>query len=314
LAWQAAGSRRLLQESSIASGGQKNEAGQIEKEKNYTGVLSGPASSFYSLSSVALNGVGRCKIYPLVGIARREVARTTCPSMNKALRSRKRPAKQSARLGAYLAAGVGASMVATSTTNAAIIVLDLGPSGFNILGLNGGVAPGGQRDIANFPVAGGNTLGIFNSPGSYGLGSTLGGDFASGNTAYAYATPTNFAKNALIDGSVTFAPSGGAPAGLYYSLFYYGGITSPDFGPGSYMGFRFANGSDFNYGWLEVTWTAATSEFQILAGAYESDPNVGIAAGAVPEPSTYALLALAAGGGAYLRWRRRRDAAQKEAA
>jgi hypothetical protein len=242
--------------------------------------------------------------------------------MNKALRSRKRRAKQSARLGAYLAAGVGASMVATSTTNAAIIVLDLGPSGpFNILGLGGGVDTGDTRTISDFPVPGGMFLTISNgyynvdwglqgtldnrpmAPGEYPLGV-----FAAGGD---YTTPTNFKRDEVIDSSVAFGLG---------SLFRYGTTYSaPDFGSGSYMGFRFRSDSiegstNFNYGWLEVTWNSATDEFHILGGAYESDPNVGIAAGAVPEPSTYALLALAAGGGAYLRWRRRRDAAQKEAA
>jgi hypothetical protein len=231
-------------------------------------------------------------------------------------RSRAASLRRQAKVGGYLAASVGASVLGTAPSEAAIINIDLGPSGFNILGLGGGVAPGNQRDIYNFPVAGGNTLGIFNFPGAYGLGSTLGGDFATGS---GYATPTNFAKNSLIDGSVTFAPSGGAPQGLYYSLFYYGGSSSPDFGPGSYMGFRFPNGSDFSYGWLEVTWTAATSEFQILGGAYESDPGVGILAGAVavPEPSTVALTgiaALALGAGAIRRSRKARSAAEDSSA
>jgi hypothetical protein len=228
--------------------------------------------------------------------------------MSKALRSRKRPAKQSARLGAYLAAGVGASMVATST-NAAIVVLDLGPSGFNILGLGGGVAPGQYKTVSDFPVAGGFSLAIFNGYAlDWGLAGLLPGDdedlsaFAAGA---GYTTPTNFKRDDVIGSSVAFG---------FGSTFRYGVYDAPNFDPGSYMGFRFGDGTNFNYGWLEVTWTAATSEFQILGGAYESDLNKGIAAGAVPEPSTYALLALAAGGGAYLRWRRRRDAAQKEAA
>jgi hypothetical protein len=126
-------------------------------------------------------------------------------------RSRAASLRRQAKVGGYLAASVGASVLGTAPSEAAIIDINLGPSpGFNILGLGGGVAPGGQRDIDNFPVAGGNTLSIFNFPGAYGLGSTLGGDFASGNTAYAYATPTNFAKNSLIDGSVTQVTHPGA--------------------------------------------------------------------------------------------------------
>jgi hypothetical protein len=66
--------------------------------------------------------------------------------------------------------------------------------------------------------------------------------------------------------------------------------TSPDFGAGSYLGFVSQDG---NAGWLEVTWDSASREFQILSGAFESEPGVGILAGAtaIPEPSS-ALLAL----------------------
>jgi hypothetical protein len=83
------------------------------------------------------------------------------------------------------------------------------------------------------------------------------------------------------------------------------------------MGFKTTQG---NYGWLEVTWTASTGEFQILSGAYESTPDVAILAGAgagpaaVPEPGTWAAAALLAGGAAFVRWRKRRDETQKEAA
>jgi hypothetical protein len=235
--------------------------------------------------------------------------------MNKQHRLRKRHSKQSARLGAYLAAGVGASMVATSTTNAAIIVLDLGPSGFNILGPNGGVTSESYRDISNFPATGGFNFTIYNSPtSSLGFGNEYG-NFA---TSSGYTTPTKFAKDSIIGSSVTFAPA--EPyIGSFYSLFFYGGNATPNFGADSYMGFRFGGDGTFNYGWLEVTWTAATSEFQILSGAYEDQPNVAILAGdsgaaPIPEPGTWAAAALLAGGAAFARWRKRRGEAQQEAA
>lgn len=89
--------------------------------------------------------------------------------------------------------------------------------------------------------------------------------------------------------------------------------AAPDFGLGSYMGFRVSNdGVDYIYGWLEVTWDSATSTFEILSGAYESQFNTPINAGdgpqPVPEPGTWATAALLVGGGAFLRWRRRRHA------
>jgi hypothetical protein len=84
---------------------------------------------------------------------------------------------------------------------------------------------------------------------------------------------------------------------------------SPDFGPGSYMGFKTAQG---NLGWLEVTWDSDSEVFEIYSGAYESVAGVPIAAGdtgtsAVPEPgqvaSSLLLLALGAAGVAIQRQR-----------
>jgi hypothetical protein len=83
-------------------------------------------------------------------------------------------------------------------------------------------------------------------------------------------------------------------------------IEAPDFGPGSYIGFRSANN---HYGYLEVTWTSATNTFEVLSGAYESQPGVGIRAGAaaIPEPSSAALSLGALAAGVFVR--RRKQAA-----
>ena len=231
--------------------------------------------------------------------------------MNKQARSRKFTAKQSARLGAYLAAGLGAAATTTSTADAAIVNIDIGPSGFNIGGINAGLSNGYKR-IYNFPLAGFyNRLDI--SRFIY-FGPTLGltGLFAING---GLASPTNFALNDTIDGTSSFMSAPLSDTRL--ALFMYYGYVSADFGPGSFMGFRTAQG---NYGWLEVTWDSKSSEFEILSGAYEDQPNVAILAGqgagpaAVPEPGTWAAAALLAGGAAFARWRKRRDEAQKEAA
>jgi hypothetical protein len=60
-----------------------------------------------------------------------------------------------------------------------------------------------------------------------------------------------------------------------------------------YYGIRFRNdGTNFNYGWLEAETTDSSIRF--IAAAVETSANVGITAGAVPEPSTYALFGLGA--------------------
>ena len=139
--------------------------------------------------------------------------------------------------------------------------------------------------------------------GYHGLTGAIGIFWAAVPTR---ATPVNFALNASIGASIgefnTYVNSD-------KSYFQAESDVSPDFGPQSYMGFKTIQG---NYGWLEVTWTASSQQFQILSGAYESRPNEAILAGAggpgpaaVPEPGTWAAAALLAGGAGFMRWRKR---------
>ena len=183
---------------------------------------------------------------------------------------------------------------------AAIVIIDISPTGFNIGGINAGVANDSKRLLSNFPISG-NDMVIFNN--RRGLFTGLEGEYpfvlAAGD---APATPVNFAPNASIGNGSTYYP-------YVNSLFKFDTTVSPDFGPGSYMGFRTAQN---NYGWLEVTWTASSGEFQILSGAYEDQAGEAILAGAggagpaaVPEPGTWAAAALLAGGAAFARWRKR---------
>ena len=160
---------------------------------------------------------------------------------------------------------------------------------------NGFYAP-----VDNFPISS-NSFIIANNYlyGDYGLISVGGGiTFATGADP---ATPVNFALNQLIDSRSGYSID--TP-----SLFKSTSSVSPDFGPGSYMGFQTSQG---NYGWLEVTWTASSEEFQILSGAYESvadTPIVTPAAAPIPEPGTWAAMAIFAGGAAFAGWRRRKSA------
>jgi opacity protein-like surface antigen len=64
---------------------------------------------------------------------------------------------------------------------------------------------------------------------------------------------------------------------------------------GGYWAVKFnAGGTNFNYGWVQVDVTGSGMTFG-MAGV-ETTPNIAITAGAVPEPSTYALLGIGAMG------------------
>jgi len=186
---------------------------------------------------------------------------------------------------------------------AALITIDIGS--FGIGGINGGASSGNYRDVADFPISG-NTVRLLNNYASVatGIDGYIGIAFATGAGA---ATPVKFSLGASIGSGSSYAVEPG-------SLFKAGPSVSPDFGAGSYMGFKT---SQNNYGWLEVTWTASPRQFQILSGAYESTPNVAILAGAtapIPEPGTWAAMAIFAGGAAFAGWRRRRAESLDQAA
>ena len=211
--------------------------------------------------------------------------------------------QNSNRLAAYLATGIGAGIVATPMAEAAIVTIDLTSSGFDLDGPNAELSSGSYTFRTDFPISGGGRLEVLNGYWSWlGLYGFSGIRFAVGSND---ASPVKFTLNQSIGYSANWSSSPTLP------LFKRDGDESPDFGSGSYMGFKTAQG---NYGWLEVTWAGATDTFQIYSGAYESVANMAIAAGdtgggtsAVPEPrqvaSSLLLLALGAAGVAIQRQR-----------
>ena len=221
--------------------------------------------------------------------------------------------QNSNRLAAYLATGIGAGLVATPSADAAIVTIDITSTGFDLDGPNAGVSPGGSTNKNHFPIFNGGTIQAFNMngfapKGLYGAGGLC---FSAGS---APATPVKFTLNQSIDSSANWTDGQG-------TVFYAVGTDSPDFGAGSYMGFKTAQG---NYGWLEVTWAGATDTFQVYSGAYESDVGVAILAGdtgggtsAVPEPgqvaSSLLLLTLGAAGVAIQRQRAKKKQAEAAA-
>ena len=193
-------------------------------------------------------------------------------------------------LTSYLTTAVTVGTLASSA-HAAIVSLDI----TSISGPNAGVAPGSFNTIDMSTLHSGlsGQLQTYNGiDGKWGMDVDSQAYFIVNG---GFTSPKNLASGASISASSYFDSVSGSV------LFRIGGNVSPDFGAGSYIGFRDANGS---LGWLEVTWTSATNTFEILSGAYESTPHVSIAAGAVPEPST-ALLSLGSlAAGAFIRRRK----------
>lgn len=72
-------------------------------------------------------------------------------------------------------------------------------------------------------------------------------------------------------------------------------ITPWSVGQRAYLGLQFESGGTTNYGWADIT-TVNYNSVTLHSYAYENIPDASIAAGAVPEPSQMALLALGAAG------------------
>jgi hypothetical protein len=225
---------------------------------------------------------------------------------------------QRARLEAYLAAGLGSCTLASSA-QAGIVTIDLTSAGnlnADITGINGGVTPGGNLYVNGFflpsvPFGSSNYMVVYNGA-SDRVGIDANGGLYFGSTG-AYAGPQAFSAGAVIDGSTSTQWLESSS----YSVFKEGGNESVAFGPKTYMAMRSQVGSDFYYGWIEVTWDPNTDEFQLISAAYEDTPNTAIKAGdtgaaPVPEPASSAVVAMLMGGAALRQWRKKRRDPQSE--
>lgn len=218
---------------------------------------------------------------------------------------------ESVRLASHLFAGVAAALMATTHSGAAVVMIDLtNVNGYDITGTNGGVGSGQTVSIPDWLGAGTGSLDIRNGQSGmeWGLGGSAGAtslELATSSLLLAPASPLNLAQGSTIDSST--------PNAIYipnrvYTLFKSGPAVSASFGTGSFMGFRFGSGTNWNYGSLEVTWDSTNNTFQILSGAYESTANTAILAGAtaaVPVPAASLLALMALGGNSFRRNRAR---------
>lgn len=103
------------------------------------------------------------------------------------------------------------------------------------------------------------------------------------------------------------------PASNFLSTNVGGGFTATDFaGTTGLFGFRFINeaAGTTHYGWARMSsGTDGGFPASIVSYAFESTPNLGVQAGIVPEPGTYALMLAGLAGVAGFAARSRRKAA-----
>ena len=215
------------------------------------------------------------------------------------------------RLEAYLAAGLGSCGLASSA-QAAVVTLDLTKAGSNqvdITGVNGGAAFNFNRRVDNWFLPGsGNRLHVQNSVVFVtGLRSSYGLEFG---TLGLKASPQAFSQGDIIGSSTSTSWR----TGSYNSSFKVTTTESPAFGANTYMAMRSTVGTDFYYGWIEVTWDPNTDQFRLISAAYEDTPNTAILAGdtsggpaPVPEPASSAVVALLMGGAALRKWRKNKN-------
>jgi hypothetical protein len=214
------------------------------------------------------------------------------------------------RLEVYLAASIGAIGIGTSS-EAAVVSIDLSASGLN--GDNLGLVNGTQSYWGYFTDGPETNLFGFNNYAGTFTGMRIGAFGPNSNIGIAVTEnsdsgePVRFGAGATIGASML----PGQPDQQLFRNFF---RTVADFGPNSFVGFKDAAG---RFGYIEVLWTASTDTFKLISAAYESDPGVAIqtpgGVGAVPEPSSGAIVALLLGGTALRQYRKKRHQDSNEA-
>jgi len=188
---------------------------------------------------------------------------------------------------------LGCTLAAAPMARGAIVNIDV--STFD--GVNAGITYDADARFIDYFVPGAGLMIFFDSD-YIGLAALSDGSTLQFAVNSSIATPRNFASGTDIS-----AWPGDWSEFFRDTAFYYAGIgqgyDSSNFDPGSFMGFRFGDGTDWNYGWIEVTWNwggdPSSSTFQIIGAAYESNINtpipVGATASAVPLPGAAGLAA-----------------------
>jgi hypothetical protein len=190
-----------------------------------------------------------------------------------------------------VAVAIGAGLMLTAGQASAQIIHS-GPVNLTIPVSTNGLYLNVVTGANNMPAgSGGGTVPGWdiNPWSSTGLGFFSPGLPAGG--AYLVTSPgfvANLSSGGLIDGSGSFGSGTGSNVAQW-------NLNSSD----NIFGFRFINeaGGTTHYGWARIALgaTATDPSRTLVEYAFELTPGVGIQAGVIPEPSTYAMFALGLG-------------------
>ena len=208
-----------------------------------------------------------------------------------------------ARLRTYvsLALGAGAHSMAEHNAHAGVITSPVNETSINssdpifIRFRDGVISSGGGNN-------GGNTFGSLT--GVSGAGKNVGparivsDATASDPLQWSFVSRQPLPYGTTIDASTSW---GGEPTSDPSFVLINQGLSN------AYYGLKFYAGEGtYNYGWMEVS--TPGDDLTFGTAAVETIANTSIGAGVVPEPSTYALLALAGGAAAVSLLRKKKAA------
>ena len=224
-------------------------------------------------------------------------------------RNRKPSLIANKRWAAYAAAGAATALVGSNSAEASIHYFNIRDKTFG-WPRDGQVAfqldqPGDSFFFNHGNYGGCNTAGFFIT----NLSSMRAGFRAQARHDYYYVSKLNFGQNISSGSFLGYLGRGGLMAGCTFR-------TYPWEDPGmGYVGFRFASGAGYQYGWVHVrTLGWPQNAFRVLDYAY-ADPGERITAGQTssseqaPDQGSLGWLALGATG--LLAWRKSRSRAAR---